>query len=224
MPDIDQIRVDPAFSGVNRSASIYEHGWQSWSPSQWYPLTARPLRPHTENSRVMNWRPDTRAPADAFWGEGLLAVDPGDGSGVVVFAAAPGADPVPSIRADVRGEEVVVSADGPVERIVASDPDPDPDPAVSPGNSPAAARDALGRWGEGYAAALGVVLRPESPTVWCSWYQYFEAVTEESIAENLTAMDDLGLDIDVVQIDVGEDDHSHLIDPAEVARVATARQ
>ena len=40
----------------------------------------------------------------------------------------------------------------------------------------------------------------------------------------LYAMDDLGLDIDVVQIDVGEDDHSHLIDPAEVARVATARQ
>jgi arylsulfatase A-like enzyme len=30
--------------------------------------------------------------------------------------------------------------------------------------------------------------------------------------------------IEVVQIDVGEDDHSHLIDPAEVARIATARQ
>ncbi|NEW38109.1 sulfatase-like hydrolase/transferase [Nocardia cyriacigeorgica] len=30
--------------------------------------------------------------------------------------------------------------------------------------------------------------------------------------------------IDVVQLDVGDDDHSHLIDPAEVARVATSRQ
>jgi len=30
--------------------------------------------------------------------------------------------------------------------------------------------------------------------------------------------------IEVVQIDVGDDDHSHLIDPAEVARIATARQ
>ena len=28
----------------------------------------------------------------------------------------------------------------------------------------------------------------------------------------------------VVQIDVGDDDHSHLIDPAEVARVATSRR
>ena len=30
--------------------------------------------------------------------------------------------------------------------------------------------------------------------------------------------------IEVVQIDVGDDDHSHLIDPAEVVRIATARQ
>ena len=30
--------------------------------------------------------------------------------------------------------------------------------------------------------------------------------------------------IDVVQIDLGDDDHSHLIDPAEVARVAMSRQ
>ncbi len=30
--------------------------------------------------------------------------------------------------------------------------------------------------------------------------------------------------IEVVRIDVGDDDHSHLIDPAEVARVATSRQ
>ena len=30
--------------------------------------------------------------------------------------------------------------------------------------------------------------------------------------------------IDVVQIDLGDDDHAHLIDPAEVARIATSRQ
>lgn len=30
--------------------------------------------------------------------------------------------------------------------------------------------------------------------------------------------------IDVVQIDVGDDDHSHLIDPADISRVAISRQ
>jgi alpha-galactosidase len=183
MDEIDRIRVAPG------SAAVYEHGWQSWSPSASYPLHARPLRPRAENSRIMNWRQDTRPPADAFWGEGLLAVDPGDGSGITVFAAAPGADPVPSIRADPRAGEVVVSADGPVIRTA--------------GTAAASIEDALGRWAEGYAAAAGVSLRPESPTVWCSWYQYFREVTEDDIFENLAAMDDLGLNIDVVQIDDG---------------------
>lgn len=183
MEEIDRIRVVP------ESAVVYEHGWQSWSPSGSYPAQARPPRPHTENSRVMNWRQDTHPPADAFWGEGLLAVDPGDGSGVMVYSAAPGADPVPSIRADVHGPEVAVSADGPV--LLTAD---------TVANS---IEDALGRWANGYAAAAGVVLREESPAVWCSWYQYFRKVTEDDIFENLAALDDLGLGVDVVQVDDG---------------------
>jgi alpha-galactosidase len=183
MREIDHIGV------AAESAAIYEHGWQSWSPSGRYPLRARPPRPGTDNSRVMNWRQDTRPPADAFWGEGLLAVDPGDGSGIVVFSAAPGADPVPSIRADVRTGEVAVSADGPLLRTVDTG-----------ANS---VEDALGRWADAYAAAAGVSLRAESPTVWCSWYHYFRDVTEDDIFENLSAMDDLGLSVDVVQIDDG---------------------
>ena len=45
-------------------------------------------------------------------------------------------------------------------------------------------------------------LRPVPP-VWCSWYQYYDAVTEADIAANLAAMDDLGLGFGVVQIDDG---------------------
>lgn len=183
MQEIDRIRV------ASESAVIYEHGWQSWSPSGSYPLHARPPRPSAENSRIMNWRPDKRPPADAFWGEGLLGLDPGDGSGIVVFSAPPKADPVPSIRADIGTGEVAVSADGPVLRTVDTG-----------ANS---IEDALGRWAEGYAAAARVSLRAESPTVWCSWYQYFTNVTEDDIFENLAAMDDLGLGVDVVQIDDG---------------------
>ena len=45
-------------------------------------------------------------------------------------------------------------------------------------------------------------MRPP-PTAWCSWYHYFERVTQDDIEENLRAIDDLALDIDVVQIDDG---------------------
>ena len=171
------------------SAVVYEHGWQSWSPSGCYPLGTRPQRPSTENSRVMNWRQEKQPAAEAFWGEGLMAIDPGDGSGIAIFAAAPAADPAPSIRADVHGSEVVVSADGPV--VLATD------------TRASSISDALGRWAGWYASAVGVALRRRTPTAWCSWYHYLAHVNHDDILENLAAMDRLGLDVDVVQIDDG---------------------
>jgi alpha-galactosidase len=171
------------------SAMVYEHGWQSWSPSGCYPLGTRPQRPSTENSRVMNWRQEKQPAAEAFWGEGLMAIDPGDGSGIAIFAAAPAADPAPSIRADVHGSEVVVSADGPVVQTT--------DTRAS------SISDALGHWAGWYASAVGVALRRRTPTAWCSWYHYLAHVNHDDILENLAAMDRLGLDVDVVQIDDG---------------------
>jgi alpha-galactosidase len=181
--EIGRVPVNP------ESGTVYEHGWQSWSPSGSYPLGTSPPRPLSEHSRVTNWRPEKRAAHDAFWGEGLLAVDPGDATGIAIFAAAPGADPVPSIRADVRGAEVVVSADGPTLHTA--------DTGATSVN------DALGRWAEQYASAAGVLLRPDTATAWCSWYHYFTSISQNDIVENVTAMGKLGLDFDVVQIDDG---------------------
>lgn len=56
---------------------------------------------------------------------------------------------------------------------------------------------------EGFAAASGVgPIRP-APTIWCSWYQYFSAVTETDIDENLVAIADRDLPVDVIQLDDG---------------------
>jgi alpha-galactosidase len=175
---------------VDRSrARVYEHGWQSWSPTTAYRLDQRPFRPVSELRRVGNYRPERTAPADAFWGEGLLAVDPGTGEGVHVFGAPSASGPIPSLRADVAGDHVVVSAEAEVTA------------AVLEGE--AGLHSALARWADGFAAGAGVgPLRPP-PTAWCSWYHYFERVTQADIEENLRAIDELGLDVDVVQIDDG---------------------
>jgi alpha-galactosidase len=170
-------------------ARVYEHGWQSWSPTTAYRLDERPFRPVSDLRRVGNYRPERTAPDDAFWGEGLLAVDPGTGDGVHVVAATSASGPVPSIRAEVFGDRITVRADGEVS-VAVFDAGTDLDTA-------------LARWADGFAADAGVgPLRPP-PTAWCSWYHYFERVTQDDIQENLRAIDDLGLDIDVVQIDDG---------------------
>jgi alpha-galactosidase len=176
-------------------ARVYEHGWQSWSPTLAYRLTDRPYRPVSEQRRIGNYRPERRAPADAFWGEGLLALDPGTGEGVHVFSA-PSTGVVPSILAALDGDRIVVRAeDAAVHTVVDAD---------GAGEDGFGVLDrALARWADGFAVEAGVgTLRPP-PTAWCSWYHYFEDVTQGDIEENLLAMDELDLAVDVVQIDDG---------------------
>ncbi len=167
------------------AARVYEHGWQSWSPSGDYPVgVPASHRPAREISVVQNYRPGRPAPTRGFQGEGLLAVDPANGDPAVVFAA-PGLE-VPSIRASLVDGRLLVTADGPVETGTASTVD-----------------DGLASWAERYAADRAVGHIRPAPTVWCSWYQYFDRVTEADVLENLAAIGDRQLPVDVVQVDDG---------------------
>ena len=174
--------VDPS------TARVYEHGWQSWSPTSVYRLDERSARPVSELRRVGNYRPDRSWPGIEYVGEGLLAVDPGTGDGVHVFGAPSPEGPVPSVSALADGDVLVVSADGPVDHVVVPD---------------AGLEGALARWGEGFAQRAGVGAVRPAPTVWCSWYHYFTRVAQADVEENLAAIDDLDLDVEVVQIDDG---------------------
>jgi alpha-galactosidase len=110
--DVSVVEVDPV------SVRIYEHGWQTGSPSTVYTRSDRPFRPTSDARRVMCYRPDAVAPGDAFQGEGLLAVLVSASGPVHVFGARDGLLAVPSIRADVDDGGVVVRADGEVESLV----------------------------------------------------------------------------------------------------------
>ncbi|WP_329337339.1 alpha-galactosidase [Streptomyces sp. NBC_00663] len=164
------------------NARVHEEGWQSWSPSGGYALGDRPYRPTNDNWATVCYRPGVTVPEGAFQGEGLLALDPGDGSPVRLWAAPDPVREVPSIRLVLAGTVAEVSADGPVKEWTGTD-----------------VQSLLGEWAE----TLGVTPPRPAPTVWCSWYEYFTQVTEDDIHENLRAMDTLDLPIDVVQIDDG---------------------
>jgi alpha-galactosidase len=180
---VDQVACDP------RTARVYEHGWQSWSPTTTYAVDDRPYRASREATRIMCYRPDRSVPDGVFQGEGLLAVQASDAGPVHLYAARPAAGMVPSIRARVDGDTIVVASDGDVGQLV--------------DDGSGGMVGALGRWADGFADALGVgAIRPP-PTIWCSWYHYFTQVTEQDILENLDAIDELRLPVDVIQIDDG---------------------
>jgi alpha-galactosidase len=181
---VAEVAVDPA------AARVFEHGWQSWTPTATYRLDQRPWRVLDPNWFVVNYRGPRFAPPAGFHADGLLAVDPGTGEPARIWAAADPTLAVASIRAEVHSGRLVVSADGPVVE------------AVGAGGA-GDLGTALAAWAGDYAAPLGVgPLRP-APTIWCSWYHYFTEVTEADVLENLANLSTMDLPVDVVQLDDG---------------------
>ena len=50
--ELARVPVEPG------SAVVYEHGWQSWSPTYAHRLGELPARPVSDARRVGNYRPD----------------------------------------------------------------------------------------------------------------------------------------------------------------------
>jgi alpha-galactosidase len=182
-------------------ASIYAEGWQSWSVTEILPVTAVPVTmvPVTtglapvvsRDSLAIDCQYGAAPPPGAHQGSGLLALDPGTGGPVEVFAAPDASSWVPVIQARAVSDHVVVTADRPVTR--------------TQDHGPGGLTGALCRWADGFAARAGVAsgsLRP-IPPVWCTWYQYYDAVTEADVTGNLADMARLRLPFGVVQIDDG---------------------
>lgn len=182
---IAEIPCDPA------RATVFEHGWQSWSPTGSYPAATTAPRPVDPHAQIRNYRPERPAPPHGFQGEGLVAVRPAPDAPVTLFHLPDPAGPVPSIRVAAHRDRLMVTADGPVDSHVVD----------TPGGIPAA----LDR----YAARVADDLRLPAPdpstlpTVWCSWYCHWSGVTEQHIAEVLADLDTLDLPVDVVQVDDG---------------------
>ncbi len=173
-----------------RSTRIFEHGWQSWSPSGWYHLGEQPPRATAPNHQVMAYRPEANRtveplPAGTFQGEGMLAVATGDE--VVVFAA-PTPDRVPTIRCEPRDGRLLITADGEVETIRGVSPGPD---------------RALAAWADGFARRNGAVNIQVFGPGWCSWYAYWGKVTERDVMTEVRAFDDHQLSVDLVLLDEG---------------------
>lgn len=181
MTVIDDLRLDPA------TARVYEHGWQSWSPTGVHGIREKSARPEHDWQHTMRFRPGTPLAADGFQAEGLLLVDPGTGEPVRVYAATDPTLDVPTLRAGLSEDRLVVTTEAPDQVEMFTAPDL--------GRGLAAVGDSIGR-------QLAVVLR-RPPTVWCSWYHYFLDVTEADIVENLDAFARHDLSVDVVQVDDG---------------------
>jgi alpha-galactosidase len=174
--DVAELRADLS------STRIYEEGWQSWSPVGIYPAIAKSPRPPDQRAATMGWRPGKQQPQTGFQGEGVLAI--AGPPGAYAWHALDPAREVPSIRARLEGDTIVVATDGATVEVHAASPD-----------------EVLARVGDALAPhRLGARVVPRG---WCSWYRYFGDVTALDVLENLNVADRLDLPLDVIQLDDG---------------------
>ncbi|CAG6393628.1 alpha-galactosidase [Streptomyces cocklensis] len=170
-------------------ARVYEHGWQSWSPSGIYPGSGTSPRPTFEKTYLSNWRGDVPPPATGFQGEGLLAVQPEPGAPVTLVASPDPRHEVPSIRVSAVAEGLEITANGHVETRV--------------DNGPNGIPGAIGRWANELVAQLGLAAPKPVGPMWCSWYCYWDQVTDAQVLDDLGRFEPAGLDVRIVQIDDG---------------------
>jgi alpha-galactosidase len=179
--EIAEIPLEP-------DARIYTEGWQSWSATTWYRPGEPQHRPEHDWQHAMRFRPGTDLAEDAYQAEGLMVIDPGDGAPLHVLT---GENPperdedIPTLRARIVDGAARISASAPVVSWTAPDATAFADAA------------------ERLLALTGAAPGTSAPRVWCTWYRYFEDLTADDVRENLAAIDELDLPIDVIQIDDG---------------------
>jgi alpha-galactosidase len=160
-------------------ALFYRHGHNSWSPCGWRRLTEPPLRIANPQRRVTAdddvWDDPARHHSSA-----VAALDTGDGNILLLGALGLGTPRLSADRDTIagwyeHGAAPWFAAYGPEDEVFAA-------------------------YTRHLAARLGSSAR-RAGNVWCSWYAYYETITEQQLAKDF---DDLrGLPFDVVQVDDG---------------------
>jgi alpha-galactosidase len=194
--------IDGAHLDVGSPAAswrIYREGWQNWTPALVLPVSGEDIQMSPPVIGTL-----TRPPAQPgrFLSEMMTAIaDPASNAGLVAGFVST-ADQFSQLWLDREPQSLTAAshADG---------------IAVPPGGRLASERlliepatDALAamqRYGDALKAEMRAVPWPQPVSGWCSWYYYYQGVTEEDILANLEFLrwHKRELPVEYVQIDDG---------------------
>jgi len=188
------------FEGDDR---VFEHGYQSWTPTATRTLAdAFPEEPTHNRPQNLDLEAaflDADAPESARSSHYVTALAGDPGALTLAFLEH---DAYVS-RFDIEpGEETALSA------VCAGD-----DVPLAPGETRRSATlrvdasrsvpDALAASASAVGERMNACVPDRAPTGWCTWYHYFTDVTADDVRENLDALDEWSMPVDVVQLDDG---------------------
>ncbi|WP_084816033.1 glycoside hydrolase family 36 protein [Frondihabitans sp. Leaf304] len=163
------------------SCAFYRHGWNSWSPTGWAPLTDSPMRIYGDAPRLLTADDAATDRPDLHEGSGLGALELPDGQVLLLGALGLG---TPRVGASPDELWATLESQGSEWFLGLGDE-----------------ADVFARYAELLRERLGTPPAERVDTLWCSWYSFFEDIDETLVNKTI---DDLGdLPFDVVQLDDG---------------------
>ena len=160
------------------AVAFYKHGWHSWSPTGWVDPT-HPVSPIADEGRRLGHDDPLHAFDTRVGGSGVGLSEHPDGSVTLLGALDPGARVWPdgsALRGATEGEEV--------------------DWVIITGEEHAVLSEYASLLFSKYGRRGDKKMR-----VWCSWYSFYEDVTEATMNKVLVGLD--GMPFDIVQVDDG---------------------
>ncbi|MFT4210697.1 MAG: alpha-galactosidase [Microbacterium sp.] len=160
--------------------AFYRHGWNSWSPTGWRRLSEPPLRIENDPRRTLTADDARNDTPFVHSGSAVGAVEGPDGRVLLLGSLGLGTPRVGATETTLWGT---------VER-------DDAEWLLAYGDE----AEVFAVYAEHVAARLGS-RQTRAGRVWCSWYSFYEDISEAALRE---VVEDLrGLPFDVVQIDDG---------------------
>ncbi|WP_439025391.1 alpha-galactosidase [Haloarchaeobius sp. DT45] len=195
-----RVLADADAPAYGSESAVYRHGYQSWTPTGTLPVGESFPEEPADNVPMML---DPVAPENT---SNYLTALVGDEASpdctlgfldhsrfVTRFDVDRDSEGVHGVEAVCPGDGATVSDthDGrlrlPTLRIDATNPVPDAIESIAGAT----------------AARMDARVPDRVPTGWCSWYHYFTEVTEAAVHENVEAISDWGVPLDLVQLDDG---------------------
>lgn len=208
--ELDAVAVDIELGRAGEDVSVFCHGYQSWLPSRGQRLgvdcddTNAP--DSTEYVRPSFHADPGVAPEGRLRSEQVVVADLGQGEPLVQLGFLGGTTHEGTFWLYREGGTVRLRAEawlGGVQLPGGSTRTLHPVATASGVD----AHRLLAGWADRVGAAEGALTSGAYTVGWCSWYHYFERVTEDDIASNLAAATEGGWPFDVFQVDDGFQAH-----------------
>lgn len=203
----------PALNGGRQAWSVYQNGWQSWSPAFARHigdgLYSTPRTPDYQRKQQPHSQPTEGEDISSEWVTVLSTRKGEDSSDSDDRTVRSAALLVGFVTAENQLAEIRLRGDGSalVARCHCDGIRIEPGGSISSetlivrtGEDPLSL---LETWADEMGESMRARVPSGSPTGWCSWYTFYGENTAQDVIDNVTAIDEHALPLDVVLIDDG---------------------